>query len=63
MICDVHAHYIPKQFGDFMWARCTQAAGVEKLVSGSDYPVLQDYESDTETFAFIARPGLPPGHA
>jgi len=36
-----------------------EAFGVEKIVTGSDYPVLQDYESYTETFAFIGRIGLP----
>ena len=36
-----------------------QAFGAERLVTGSDYPVLQDYESYRETFAFIARVGLP----
>ena len=40
-----------------------EAFGVDKLVTGSDYPVLQDYETYTETFAFIARLGLPAGHA
>jgi predicted TIM-barrel fold metal-dependent hydrolase len=28
-------------------------------VTGSDYPVLQDYESYKETFAYIDRLGLP----
>jgi predicted TIM-barrel fold metal-dependent hydrolase len=28
-------------------------------VTGSDYPVLQDYESYKETFAYIERLGLP----
>jgi aminocarboxymuconate-semialdehyde decarboxylase len=32
-----------------------EAFGVEKLVTGSDYPVLQDYESYKETFAYIGR--------
>ena len=36
-----------------------EAFGVEKLVTGSDYPVLQDYEEYRETFAFIERMGLP----
>jgi predicted TIM-barrel fold metal-dependent hydrolase len=36
-----------------------EAFGVEKIVTGSDYPVLQDYESYIETFAFIGRIGLP----
>jgi predicted TIM-barrel fold metal-dependent hydrolase len=40
-----------------------EAFGVDKLVTGSDYPVLQDYESYTETFAFISRLGLPADHA
>ena len=40
-----------------------EAFGVEKLVTGSDYPVLRDYESYTETFAFIGRLGLPTGDA
>jgi predicted TIM-barrel fold metal-dependent hydrolase len=29
-------------------------------VTGSDYPVLQDYEAYKETFAYIGRLGLPP---
>jgi 6-methylsalicylate decarboxylase len=37
--------------------------GVEKLVTGSDYPVLQAYESYSETFAVIGRLGLPAGDA
>jgi aminocarboxymuconate-semialdehyde decarboxylase len=32
-----------------------EAFGVEKLVTGSDYPVLQNYEEYRETFAYIAR--------
>jgi hypothetical protein len=40
-----------------------EAFGAEKLVTGSDYPVLPDYESYTETFAYIGRPGLPTGYA
>ena len=36
-----------------------EAFGVEKLVTGSDYPVLQDYEEYRETFAYIERMGLP----
>jgi 6-methylsalicylate decarboxylase len=40
-----------------------EAFGVEKLVTGSDYPVLQAYESYSETFAFIGRLGLPAGDA
>ena len=32
---------------------------ISHLVTGSDYPVLQDYESYTETFAYIERLGLP----
>jgi predicted TIM-barrel fold metal-dependent hydrolase len=36
-----------------------EAFGEDKLVTGSDYPVLQDYESYTETFAYIERLGLP----
>jgi predicted TIM-barrel fold metal-dependent hydrolase len=31
-----------------------EAFGVERLVTGSDYPVLQDYEEHRETFAYIA---------
>ena len=35
---------------------CACAAfGADRLVTGSDYPVLQDYESYRETFAFIER--------
>jgi hypothetical protein len=121
MICDVHAHYIPKNYSDLMGDRfpprvgvpmkagiakhpvsdsagdisgrleLMDAAGVEKqvlsphrppylpdevecvravsmlndgyaaghLVTGSDYPVLQDYEAYKETFAYIERLGLP----
>ena len=36
-----------------------EAFGAEKLVTGSDYPVLQDYEEYRETFAYIERMGLP----
>ncbi len=36
-----------------------EAFGANHLVTGSDYPVLQDYESYTETFAYIERLGLP----
>jgi predicted TIM-barrel fold metal-dependent hydrolase len=37
-----------------------EAFGAEHLVTGSDYPVLQDYEAYKETFAYIGRLGLPP---
>lgn len=37
-----------------------EAFGADHLVTGSDYPVLQDYESYTETFAYISRLGLDP---
>ena len=37
-----------------------EAFGPDRLVTGSDYPVLQDYETYRETFAFIERIGLPP---
>jgi predicted TIM-barrel fold metal-dependent hydrolase len=41
--------------------RCAwQAFGARHLVTGSDYPFLMDYESYTETFAYIARSDLPP---
>ena len=33
--------------------------GADHLVTGSDYPVLQDYEAYKETFAYIGRLGLP----
>jgi 6-methylsalicylate decarboxylase len=36
-----------------------EAFGADYLVTGSDYPVLQDYESYSETFAYIERLGLP----
>ena len=36
-----------------------EAFGADHLVTGSDYPVLQDYEAYTETFAYISRLGLP----
>ena len=35
-----------------------EAFGVERIVTGSDYPVLQEYESYEETFAWIGRVGL-----
>ena len=37
-----------------------EAFGADHLVTGSDYPVLQDYEAYKETFAYIGRLGLPP---
>ena len=36
-----------------------EAFGADHLVTGSDYPVLQDYEPYKETFAYIERLGLP----
>ena len=36
-----------------------EAFGAAKLVTGSDYPVLQDYEAYRETFAYIGQLGLP----
>ena len=36
-----------------------EAFGADHLVTGSDYPVLQDYEEYKETFAYIERLGLP----
>jgi aminocarboxymuconate-semialdehyde decarboxylase len=36
-----------------------EAFGADHLVTGSDYPVLQDYEAYTETFGYIERLGLP----
>jgi len=36
-----------------------EAFGADHLVTGSDYPVLQDYEAYKETFACIERLGLP----
>ncbi len=33
-----------------------EAFGADHLVTGSDYPVLQDYEAYKETFAYIERP-------
>ncbi len=35
-----------------------EAFGADHLVTGSDYPVLQDYEAYKETFAYIGRLGL-----
>ena len=35
-----------------------EAFGADHLVTGSDYPVLQDYEAYKETFAYIERLGL-----
>ena len=41
-----------------------EAFGIEKLVTGSDCPVLQAYEEEyRQTFAYIARMGLPQGEA
>ena len=37
-----------------------EAFGADHLVTGSDYPVLQDYEAYKETFAYISRLGLAP---
>ncbi|HUB13700.1 MAG TPA: amidohydrolase family protein [Acetobacteraceae bacterium] len=37
-----------------------EAFGADRLVTGSDYPVLQEYESYRDTFAFIEHIGLPP---
>jgi predicted TIM-barrel fold metal-dependent hydrolase len=36
-----------------------EAFGAAHLVTGSDYPVLQDYEDYRETFAYIERMGRP----
>jgi 6-methylsalicylate decarboxylase len=36
-----------------------EAFGADHLVTGSDYPVLQDYEAYKETFGYIERLGLP----
>src|SRR5438874_12642007 len=36
-----------------------EAFGADHLATGSDYPVLQDYEANKETFAYIERLGLP----
>ena len=36
-----------------------EAFGADKLVTGSDYPVLQDWEDYRETFAYIGEIGLP----
>ena len=36
-----------------------EAFGADHLVTGSDYPVLQDWEVYRETFAYIERLGLP----
>ena len=33
--------------------------GADHLVTGSDYPVLQDYETCKETFVYIERLDLP----
>lgn len=40
-----------------------EAFGADHLVTGSDYPVLQDWESYKETFAYIERLGLAPADA
>jgi len=36
-----------------------EAFGADHLVTGSDYPVLQDYETYRDTFGYIERLGLP----
>lgn len=36
-----------------------EAFGADHLVTGSAYPVLQDYEASKETFCYIERLGLP----
>jgi aminocarboxymuconate-semialdehyde decarboxylase len=36
-----------------------EAFGPDQIVTGSDYPVLQDWEVYRETFAYIERLGLP----
>jgi predicted TIM-barrel fold metal-dependent hydrolase len=36
-----------------------EAFGADHLVTGSDYPVLQDYETYRATFGYIERLGLP----
>src|SRR5262249_52708868 len=36
-----------------------EAFGAGHIVTGSDYPVLQDWEVYRETFAYIERLGLP----
>jgi predicted TIM-barrel fold metal-dependent hydrolase len=36
-----------------------QAFGADHLLTGSDYPFLMDYETYTETFAYIERSDLP----
>jgi hypothetical protein len=36
-----------------------EAFGPDHIVTGSDYPVLQDWEVYRETFAYIERLGLP----
>jgi predicted TIM-barrel fold metal-dependent hydrolase len=41
------------------FACALEAFGSDHLVTGSDYPVLQDYEAYRETFAYIERLGLP----
>jgi predicted TIM-barrel fold metal-dependent hydrolase len=35
-----------------------EAFGADHLVTGSDYPILQDYEAYKETFAYIERLAL-----
>ena len=39
MICDVHAHYIPKQFSDFMGDRFIPAVGAAKPAGIARHPV------------------------
>lgn len=39
MICDVHAHYIPKQFSDFMGERFVPAVGVPTKPGIARHPV------------------------
>lgn len=39
MICDVHAHYIPKAFGDFMGDRFSPRVGIPARIGIAKHPV------------------------
>ncbi len=39
MICDVHAHYIPKAFSDFMGDRFSPRVGVPERLGIAKHPV------------------------
>jgi hypothetical protein len=61
VIVDVHTHYLPKNFGDFMGDRFWPRVGapVKTGLARHLFSVLQDYEAYTETFVYIESLGLP----